>query len=154
MTSPLYCLATLYNYYHAFITLWFRESEPKTSECPWDIFYSTCPNVRRHKWKKIIQNEKWKVAKIWRRFSRKINYFLHPLDIICCEPFLACAWQIRHHNSNPPWNKRRSLLKGMRENALIGSLHVTPKPHLRVIRLLQTNPFDTCAAAQVSFIRL
>ena len=103
MTSPLYCLATLYNYYHAFITLWFRESEPKTSEsivCPWDIFYSTCPNVRRRKWKKIIQNEKWKVAKIWRRFSWKINYFLTPLNLSWRAPGKsAIIIAIRHGTS-------------------------------------------------------
>ena len=26
---------------------------------------------------------------------------------VSCEP-LACAWQIRRYNSNPPWNKRCS----------------------------------------------
>ena len=36
---------------------------------------------------------------------------------------------------------RSWLLKGMGAGTLIGLLHVTPKPHLQVIRLLQTNPF-------------
>ena len=76
MTSPLYCLA-LYKYYHAFITLWVRESEPKTSEsivCPRDIFYSACPNVRR-KWKKKYKTKNEKLQ----RFEGKKNYFLPPL---------------------------------------------------------------------------
>ena len=37
--------------------------------------------------------------------------------------------------------KLSRLLKGMGDGTLIGLLHVTPKPHLRVIRLLQGNPF-------------
>ena len=37
---------------------------------------------------------------------------------------------------------RSGLLKGMGAGTLIGLLHVTPKPHLRAIRLLQTNPSD------------
>ena len=36
---------------------------------------------------------------------------------------------------------RSWLLKGMGAGTLIGLLHVTPKPHLQVNRLLQTNPF-------------
>ena len=33
------------------------------------------------------------------------------------------------------------LLKEMEDGNLISLLHVTPKTHLRVIKLLQTNPF-------------
>ena len=35
----------------------------------------------------------------------------------------------------------RWLLKGMGDGTLIGLLHVTPRTHLRVIKLLQTNLF-------------
>ena len=35
----------------------------------------------------------------------------------------------------------RWLLKEMGDGTLIGLLHVTPKTHLRVIKLLQTNLF-------------
>jgi len=33
------------------------------------------------------------------------------------------------------------LLKGMLDDALIDSFHVMPKPHLWIMRLLQTSPF-------------
>jgi hypothetical protein len=47
---------------------------------------------------------------------------------------------------------RSLLLKGMGDGTLIGLLQVTPKPHLRVITPLQTNPFSDLRLAQDSFI--
>ena len=46
-----------------------------------------------------------------------------------------------------PW-----LSKGMGDGILIGLLHVTPRPHLRVIRLLWGNPFKTCVGRKSKLV--
>ena len=56
-----------------------------------------------------------------------------------------------HKISTTQIQMRSWLLKGMGDGTLIGLLHVTPKPPLRVIRLDQ--PFLDLRWAQESFLR-
>ena len=67
----------------------------------------------------------------------KLSHLKFDIHVICLIEDCKRAVKI----STRQIQMRSWLLKGMGDSTLIGLLHVTPKPHLRVIRLLQTNLF-------------